>query len=180
MALRMSDGNYISLPEAIASRNSPIVMNNACASWHRLAGDFMFGGARCYLGTLFSVLDAEAQEVLEQMFGKSYDKELVVGLWRAQNAVYGDAVRRPYVLCGCHFQRLLTHRPGTLAYVASELQKAHVDWRMQLRKLTASGDSTAKTVADMVEFLQSELTMIQQVSKRQKDGGWVTRVRSDV
>jgi hypothetical protein len=180
MALRMSDGDYIALPEALASENSPIVINNACASWHRLAGDFMFAGARCYVGTLFSVVDAEAQAVLEQLFGKSYDQELAVGLRRAQDNVYGDGTRRPYVMCGCHFQRLLTHQRGTLAYVVHKLQKAHLDWRMRLRELSAAGDSTAKTVAGFLDFLQSELTMIQQASKRRNDGSWVARVRSDM
>jgi hypothetical protein len=180
MALRMADGNYIPIPEAFGSRSSPIIINNACATWHRLAGDFMFAGARCYLGTLFSILDVEAQDVLAQLFGKSYDRELAVGLWRAQNALYRDEARRPYVLCGCHFQRLLTHDRGTLSYVAGELQRAYLDWRIKLRQLTSAGDSTAKTVASMVEYLRSELTMIRQISGLQRKGTWVTKVRRDV
>jgi hypothetical protein len=108
MVLQMADGEFIPLPEAIASRNSPIVFNNACGSWHRLAGDFMFSGARCYLGTLFSVMDGDVEQVVGRLFGKYYDKELAFGLWRSQNEAYGGEVRRPYILCGCHFQRLLT------------------------------------------------------------------------
>ena len=69
MALRMADGNYIALPYALASNGSPIVINNACGSWHRLAETFMGSNARCYLGTLFSVLDPEAEEVVVRLFG---------------------------------------------------------------------------------------------------------------
>jgi hypothetical protein len=105
MALHMADGNYIALPETLASRGSPIVINNACASWHRLAGGFMFGNARCYLGTLFDVIESEAQEMVERLFAKEFGTELAFALWRAQNSMYGENVRRPYVMVGCHFQR---------------------------------------------------------------------------
>ena len=160
MALRMADGNYIALPESIASRGSPIVINNACASWHRLAGNFVFGNARCYLGTLFSVIDSEAQQIVEKLFGKYIDQELAVGLWRAQRDLYGDGVRRPYVLAGCHFQRLRTNQPNALGYVIDELRIAQADWQAELGRLTAANDSAAKSVADMVDFLKAELKTI--------------------
>ena len=41
----------------------PIILNNACSSWHRLAGDFIFGQARLYIGTLFEVMDAQTGEL---------------------------------------------------------------------------------------------------------------------
>ena len=53
MALRMADGNYLALPYALASNGSPIVINNACGSWHRLPQTFVASNARCYIGTLF-------------------------------------------------------------------------------------------------------------------------------
>jgi len=83
MALRMADGNYIALPYALASNGSPIVINNACGSWHRLAETFMGSNARCYLGTLFSVLDPEAEEVVVRLFGPYLGMELATALARA-------------------------------------------------------------------------------------------------
>ena len=106
MALRMADGNYIALPYTLASSGSPIVLNNACGSWHRLAETFMGSGARCYIGTLFSVVDAEAEEVVGRLFGPQLGMELAAALARAQASVYGDNPRRPYVMVGCHFQRI--------------------------------------------------------------------------
>ena len=70
MALRMADNNYLAAPQSLASMGSPIVINNSCATWHRLAGTFVFGNARAYVGTIFDVLDPEAQEVVQRMFGK--------------------------------------------------------------------------------------------------------------
>jgi hypothetical protein len=51
--LKMYDHNYISLPRAIADQGTPIVINNACSSWHRLAENYTFGNARAYIGTLW-------------------------------------------------------------------------------------------------------------------------------
>jgi hypothetical protein len=36
------------------------VINNACLSWHRLAGNMMYAGARGYVGTLFPATPFEA------------------------------------------------------------------------------------------------------------------------
>src|SRR5260221_1293624 len=98
MALGMADHNYLAMPESLASMGSPIVINNACASWHRLAGTFMFGNARVYIGTLFDVFDPEAQEIMGRHFGDFLGEILPIALWRAHNDVAGDGVRRPYVM----------------------------------------------------------------------------------
>ena len=97
-ALAMADGNLIALPRSLAHKNTPIVINNACVSWHRLAKNFMFGGARAYVGTLIPVTSAEAVGVVERMLGKHFGKPLPVALWAAQRDVYGSGGRAPYVM----------------------------------------------------------------------------------
>lgn len=157
MALSLANKqNYIPLPEEIASRQRPIVINNACGSWHRLAGNYMFGGARAYVGALFSVVDPEAQEIGSRLFGKYYGRELAVALWRAQNDVYGDSIRRPYALAGCHFQQLRTNRPDGLSFAIRELQTAIVDWERHLQAVPMT-PSSKKSVVEYIAFLKSEL-----------------------
>lgn len=51
--MMMADGNYIVMPRSLADEGTPIIINNACLSWHRLAGTFTFANARAYIGTLF-------------------------------------------------------------------------------------------------------------------------------
>jgi hypothetical protein len=63
-ALKMFDDMFIALPRSLAGEGTPIVINNACASWHRLAETFTFGNARAYIGTLFPVATTEAQEIV--------------------------------------------------------------------------------------------------------------------
>lgn len=179
MALAMADGNYILLPQPIASRGSPIVINNACGSWHRLAGNFMFGNARCYVGTLFSVLDPEAQQIIEKLFGEYLGTELTVGLWRAQNDLYGESVRRPYALVGCHFQRIRMSPTNALGYVVAELSQAVTDWQARLGSLPATEKSTAKSIREMIEYLEADLRAIRDWQNTRATGPDPRGSRSD-
>jgi len=166
MALCMADGNYIALPYALASGGSPIVVNNACGSWHRLAETFIGSGARCYIGTLFSIVDAEAEEVVGRLFGPYLGMELAKALARAQTSVYGDSPRRPYVMVGCHFQRIRKKtREDPLPFVRRELQASRDHWRRQLEDPTVSVDR-ARTFQSMVEFIESELRVLDDVQRR--------------
>jgi hypothetical protein len=47
-ALKM-DHNLLVIPRSIADEGTPIIINNACTSWHRLAETFTFGNARAYV-----------------------------------------------------------------------------------------------------------------------------------
>jgi len=166
MALRMADGNYIPLPYALASSGSPIVLNNSCGSWHRLAETFMGSGARCYVGALFSVVDAEAEEVVGRLFGPQLGMELAAALARAQAAVYGDNPRHPYVMVGCHFQRIRKKtREDPLPFVRRELQASRDHWRGLIDDARLSADR-AKTFRSMVDFLESELRVLDDVQRR--------------
>jgi hypothetical protein len=107
-ALGMYDHNFIPLPRSLSNEGAPIIINNACASWHRLAETFTFSNARAYVGTLFPVSTSEAHDVIVEVLDKRYGKLLPTALWAAQRKVYSDDVRRPYVMTGVYPQRLRT------------------------------------------------------------------------
>lgn len=165
-ALRMADGNYIALPEALASTGSPIVINNACGSWHRLAETFMGSNARCYVGTLFSVLDAEAEEVVRRLFERYLGMELATALLRAQAAVCDAGRRRSYVMVGCHFQRIHKRTADDpLPYVVRDLEASRRHWQDQVEEPSVS-EERAKTFRSMVAFLDAELETIDTIRRR--------------
>ena len=73
-ALKMTDHHLIALPRSLSNEGTPIIINNACVSWHELAGNFIFGGARAYVGTLFPISTTEAEEVVTRALTKYYGK----------------------------------------------------------------------------------------------------------
>ncbi len=163
MALGMADHNYLAMPESLASMGSPIVINNACASWHRLAGTFMFGNARVYIGTLFDVFDPEAQEIVGRLFGDFLGEILPIALWRAHNDVAGDGVRRPYVMVGCHFQSIRTVHGDHLKYVLKQLHSALADWNLKLTIESELRDHAKRTIARTIKNLEAEITVLEEL-----------------
>ncbi|OYU68592.1 MAG: hypothetical protein CFE28_00395 [Alphaproteobacteria bacterium PA2] len=137
-AMAMSDHNYIVAPQSIAANGTPIIFNNACVSWRELSGRFMFAGARAYVGTIVPVLDAEASEVATRVFRKHYGKPLAHAVWAAQNEVYGDAARRPYVVSGVYPQKLRASAQDTPGIVLRRLQQEGRAWSQRANKELAS------------------------------------------
>src|SRR5262249_51842982 len=60
-ALKMYDQNFVPLPMPMADHGTPIIINNAFGSWHRLAEIFTAAGARAYVAPLFPVSADAAQ-----------------------------------------------------------------------------------------------------------------------
>lgn len=155
-ALKMSDGNFIAVPRSLANYGCPIVLNNACASWHRLAGNFVFGNARAYVGTLFSVSDVEAQEVMTKLMAKYFGRPLAIALWHAQNDVYGDSPRRPYIIVGTHMQRLRATSSDAPVDIYKQLVTARDRWRRDLEKTGPSEEQRHLTARDYASYLDKE------------------------
>jgi hypothetical protein len=156
-ALRMHDHNYISLPRAIADQGTPIVINNACSSWHRLAGDYTFGNARAYIGTLFPVTGAEAHDVVVKLLDKHFGKPLAAALWSAQREVYDDTVRRPYIASGIFPQRLRPMRGDVPTYVATCLLRSLRQWKTYLAKAGSGTERSKKSVENIIRYYEREL-----------------------
>lgn len=128
--LAMADNNYLPMPRALACEGSPIIFNNACVSWHELAGRFMFTDARAYIGTLYPVSDIEAEAVAVALLGKHFGKMLPHALWSAQNGVYGEGSdRRPYVVSGVFPQRLRSTREDVPRHIISKLWNGLRYWK---------------------------------------------------
>jgi hypothetical protein len=156
-ALAMADGNLIALPRSVAHENTPVVINNACVSWHRLAGNFMFGGASGYIGTLIPVTPVEAAAVVERLLGKHFGKPLPIALWAAQRDVYGSAGRSPYVMMGVFPQCLQTSRVNAPQYIMEQLARGLVTWRRMLANSQAEDRIKTGALKNHVRYYEREL-----------------------
>lgn len=156
-AMSMYDDNLIVLPKTVADNLSPVILNNACTSWHSLAGRLMFGNARAYMGTLFPVVGAEAEEIAHKITDKHFGKQLAVALWHAQNDVYGDGVRRPYVMVGVHYQRLSSTYEDARDYLRKRLSNSLNYWQGRLASVGDVDEDKTESVKDYVNFLSGEL-----------------------
>ena len=163
-AMMMSDSNLLFAYPAIADAGTPIIINNACLSWHRLAGDMTFAGARAYVGTLFPVLSVEAEGVVVRVIEKHWGKVLPVAVWAAQREVYPNDPRRPYVVSGVFPQKL---RVKTLDYpgrIFRRLSRGLETWNEHLNALDANTpDKKRKAIEDIVKVYRREVEHFEEI-----------------
>jgi len=158
-AMMMNDATYLPMHHSIADNETPIIINNACVSWHELAGRFMFANARAYVGTLVDVNSLVAQEIVPLIFGKHYGKPLAEAVWAAQQDVFGDTNRQPYVTTGVYPQRLRAKDQDTPSIIRGKLEVASREWRAKAGELKAQGErSTSERLARNLAYYERELS----------------------
>lgn len=117
MAIQLHDGVWLFTSHGFAPECAPLIINNSCWSWHELSERTTFAGARGYVGSLFPVINVEAQEVGQALFGKYIGEELPKALWLAQRDIYGASVRRPYVMVGLPFVAIRPNRTDAVSFM---------------------------------------------------------------
>ncbi|WP_170529345.1 hypothetical protein [Ruegeria arenilitoris] len=155
-AMAMHDDNYIPMPQTLADHSSPIVINNACVSWHELAGRFTFANARAYIGTLYPVLPFEAESVAVQLLNKQWGKPLPQALWASQLETYGDRdQRRPYVMNGVYTQTLRATSEDVPRHILGRLSKGSKYYSSRVK--IAAGEEKQR-LQKIVEFYGREVS----------------------
>jgi len=155
--LAMADNNYLPMPRALACEGSPIIFNNACVSWHELAGRFMFTDARAYIGTLYPVSDIEAEAVAVSILGKHFGKALPHALWSAQNGVYGEGSdRRPYIVSGVYPQRLRSTREDVPRRIISKLWNGLRYWKKRAGEVGEDEPDRKKDFDEIANYYARE------------------------
>lgn len=157
--LAMADNNYLPMPRALACEGSPIIFNNACVSWHELAGRFMFSNARAYVGTLYPVSNVEAEAVAVALLGKHFGKMLPHALWSAQNGVYGKGSdRRPYVVSGVYPQRLRSTREDVPRRIISKHWNGLRYWKKRASEVGEDETERKKDLDEIANYYAREFS----------------------
>jgi hypothetical protein len=151
-AMMMSDSNLIFAQHTMANMGTPIVINNACLSWHRLAANMMYAGTRAYVGTLFPVLSSEAADVVTKVLDEYWGQPLAVAVWSAQRDVYGSDLRRPYVVAGVFSQCLRVDPIDFPERIKRRLATTLAGYKEMLANLESPGDE--KRVASVKEIIK--------------------------
>ena len=138
MALQMYDGLWIPMTQGFCPSCLPIIVNNGCSSWHQLSKRFSFAGARAYIGALFPITEAEAQEVGISIFHEHLGVALPTALWKSQNAVYGTQGRRPYAMVGLPFCCIPLNTVDSYKYLVKEYRAAITEYSRKAQESSAT------------------------------------------
>jgi hypothetical protein len=157
--MAMNDSVYLPMPRSLADKETPIIVNNACVSWHELAGRFMFANARVYVGTLVEVNSMVAQEIVPLLVGKHYGKPIPEAVWLAQRDVFGDLERQPYVTMGAYPQALRATVQDTPSIIRTKLRAAQEHWGAKAAERFQAGDrEAAERMVHIASYYEREVT----------------------
>ena len=165
-AMKMSDSNLLFAQHTVAGVGTPIIVNNACLSWHRLAKDMMFGGVRGYIGTLFPITPFEAAEVVTKVLDDHWGKPLPTALWAAQRDVYKSDPRRPYVVAGVFPQRLRVEPRDYPARIKRQLAGSLAGYQEMLAGTDKAEAKRVNAAKETIKYLEREHGHFEKMSKR--------------
>lgn len=107
-SIQCSDGIHQGMFRQIAAyRGRPLVFNNACWSWSDIADSFVSGGARAYIGTLWSI-ETDTAVVGAQVFYESVfaGNPIVAAVHQAREAIHATHDNGIYMVWGLPFSTL--------------------------------------------------------------------------
>ena len=170
--MKMFDHNYVAVPRNLGNKATPIVINNACVSWHELAKRFMLADCRAYIGTLYPIVPAEAEAVMMATIEKQFEKQLPHAVWSAQNGVYHDGSRRPYVVSGVYCQRFRFGSKNAPEKILAEMTEAQQSWKRRLPRIAEEGatETVIKRTASFVDCYAKEIAAFKKRWFPNRDG----------
>ena len=165
-AMKMSDSNLLFAQHTMAGVRTPIVINNACLSWHQLARNMTVAGTRAYVGTLFPVTSGEAAEVVIKLLNDHWGKPLPIALWAAQRDVYKSDPRRPYVISGVFPQRLRVEPRDYPEYIKRQLGLSLEGYREMLGDTDQNDNKRIAAIEEVTKFLEREHDHFKQLTNK--------------
>ena len=134
----------------------------------------MFCNARAYVGTLFPVTDAEAEEVVIKLLERHYDKPIAHALWASQREVYDDDIRRPYVVTGIYPQSLRVKR-HEIRRMLNRLERGLRSHVRELAQTAPEDTERRKAIARAAAYYQTQVAHFQTLSTDKWPPGLVKR-----
>ena len=101
-------------------------------------------------------MTSEAHDIAVKLLSKHFGKPLPLALWSAQREIYGDGLRRPYVMTGVYPQRLRVPLHDVPAHIQKQISRSLDEWRQGL-PAAEQNPQFAKKARETVAFYEREL-----------------------
>lgn len=93
---------------SLASHHSPVIFNNSCLSWGEISRFFITGGARGYVGTLWSVSNYAAVKAAKTFYSMISEHTIMTSLHKALMEIKDTDSKDIYLYWGLHFTSLVS------------------------------------------------------------------------
>lgn len=124
--LLLHDGVFIGGISNFSLGNNPVVIFNTCASMVELGNLVSFAGARCLLGTMWSVYDKSARQFAKRLFQLLPTHSLADSFFQARQSIRDNYSKLAYVNFGTlnsylPIQKHIEDQEEALKYMADRL-----------------------------------------------------------
>lgn len=84
----------------------PFIFNNSCWSWMKVSTNFLYNGARGYIGTMRTIPNAEAVQFAEKFYGEVFDNNILGAFYSATSELIKSSKEPNYIFWGFHFSSI--------------------------------------------------------------------------
>jgi hypothetical protein len=156
-AVRCNDSIHQAMFRSLAAYGAPLIFNNTCWSWAAIADFFLSGGARAYVGTLWSVPNALAAEATKVFYEAAIDSGIVHALHLVNQSISSTDDAGIYIVWGLHF--------ATLSAGRSSDESAHAVFRKMARSVLmyarhldeVTADDTRDNAIEVLQHLETDM-----------------------
>jgi hypothetical protein len=135
----------------IANLNNPVIFNNSCVSWFRMGNNFIFAGARCYIGTLWKVLNSVAVEFAKTFYDSIKSKPLLLAFWESNKTINQENYQNIYIFWGTHFSTLQPPPKNSIERIIDNIMIALFLWQRKIKR--TESDEVRENVKEIIKIL---------------------------
>lgn len=108
----------------------PFIFNNSCWSWLTVSTNFLYNGARGYIGTMRSVKNNEAVKFAEDFYSKVFEGNIIEAFHFATLEYLKTSTESNYVFWGLHFSKIKNNKTESQnrSEVMNQLRKSYTSW----------------------------------------------------
>lgn len=139
----------------LASQNSPIIFNNTCSSWYEISKNFIAGGCRGYIGTLWKIKNSIAKDAANKFYGNFLERNVLDSFFEMCKQIKTTLDSDIYIYWGLPFSTIKKPKKLGRGKVLGELLRTFFSWVRHIG-LTKSREDKRNSI-EILRFIKREV-----------------------
>lgn len=154
--IQCSDSIHQGHFHCLAGFGHPVIFNNTCSSSHEIAMTFIHAGARCYIGTLWSIGNETAKRAAKVFYEEVVRKgSLLSAFFEMNNGIIKRQYQNVYIFWGLHLTTLAKVAVKSDSKIFDDLVAEYLSW---VRKIQTTPDPEVRhNSIPIARFLSEEI-----------------------
>jgi hypothetical protein len=132
--IKCSDSIHQGEFTSLAGFGMPLVFNNTCSSSHELAVNFIHAGARCYIGSLWSVGNETATKAAKLFYGELADSgEVLKAFFKMIESIPKGRYSNIYIMWGMPFSSFTFPKERSSEMLAAAILQTFRIWLAKVK-----------------------------------------------